>query len=107
MSTLMTVCLQICQWSKKHQELRKSRSHVREVKATKMFFLIVLSLIACHGLSAFAYTVLSTTHIIHREVFMVVGLAVLANSAINFFVYYGMGKEFRDCFCALVSSKVR
>jgi len=90
-------------WNKNRKSL--TTSHIREVNAAKMFSIVVLALFSCHTISIIDFIITTVTNKVYRELHLFITLAVTINAAVNSFVYYACGKDYRENFRILFNSK--
>ncbi|CAL8072564.1 unnamed protein product [Orchesella dallaii] len=92
----------IYMWNKNRQAL--SRNQKKEIGAAKMFSVVVLILLLCHSVSCVIVFASQYLQAIFRELMLLQMLSVTLSAAINFLVYFGFGKAFRDEFKKLMTS---
>ncbi|CAL8072566.1 unnamed protein product [Orchesella dallaii] len=86
----------IYRWNKNRKCIKGKQQS--EIKAAKMFSVIALVLLLCHSVSCIIFFSYRYSHIAYREMTLLQSLSVTLSAAINFLVYMGFGKAFRDEF---------
>lgn len=97
--------IQIHNWNKSRQSV--TGSHIREVNAAKMFSIVALALFSCHIFSIIDFIITEATNNVYRELLLFIMLAVTINAAVNSFVYYAFGQDYREYFWLLFGSKTK
>ncbi|ODM88979.1 FMRFamide receptor [Orchesella cincta] len=92
----------IYKWSKNRQSM--SRNQKKEIGAAKMFSVVVLILLLCHSVSCVIVFASQYLQAVYRELMLLQMLSVTLSAAINFLVYFGFGKAFRDEFKKLLGN---
>lgn len=69
-----------------------------------MFSIVVLILLSCHTVSCVLVIFAQYVKEVHRELMMLQFLSVTLSAAVNFLVYIGFGKAFREEFRKLMAS---
>ncbi|ODM89603.1 FMRFamide receptor [Orchesella cincta] len=94
--------ISISRWNKRRAVL--TGGHQRNIKAAKMFSVVVFILLTCNFMPCVTYITNRAIKELYRELILLQTLSVVTGSAVNFLVYYYFGLSFRREFWEIIGN---